>query len=446
MKPKTFFSFALVAAFFNIASVSAAQITIGGKNPPKAGVILDLNSTIKGGLQLSNVALTDLTQIPASFPKINGTATDEQKQNFTGALIWNTNDMLYPNGAGVYLWNGEKWSYLGGSDGEVPYVQIPPPVCTNPISPVRFARYNLGADSTLNTPKKQMKYFAENAFNKLDGRVYGGLFQWGRKDIKYGINTGTFTRYDNQTNTSNTQTTSPAEETFYIGFEDWRSSREDKLWGNGKGIAADGTENKGGVLHTDGKYYQNTDWAMPENNPCPAGWRIPTQDEWERLGNYDCNPSSLGGTILSSGSTTLKGSAGLTWIQVACKNNRCTPTLLSATDVVSTGYAIYRTSDWENAQKAGNVYSGWDGSTANFTAFPSLHAPEAPEPLLFLPAAGYRHHKSGKITNTGAHGDYWSSSVNGKYSHSLYFDGSKTAPNDHSVRANGFNIRCVTAD
>ncbi|MDR1591664.1 MAG: fibrobacter succinogenes major paralogous domain-containing protein [Prevotellaceae bacterium] len=117
MKTNLFLFAALVAAFLSVASFSAAQVTIGGTNPPAVGAILDLNSTTKGGLALSNVELTSLTAIPATFPNAGAIVSENDKQALAGMIVWNTNDLLAPNGDGLYLWDGSKWNYCGGSDG-----------------------------------------------------------------------------------------------------------------------------------------------------------------------------------------------------------------------------------------------------------------------------------------------------------------------------------------
>ncbi|MDR1591802.1 MAG: LamG domain-containing protein [Prevotellaceae bacterium] len=102
---------AFTAAFLSGASFSAAQVTIGGSDAPKAGTILDLNSTTKGGLALSNVNLTDLNTIPVGFPGINnsGDVTPEVKAKLTGALVYNINSNIC---LGVYVWNGNQWRKL----------------------------------------------------------------------------------------------------------------------------------------------------------------------------------------------------------------------------------------------------------------------------------------------------------------------------------------------
>lgn len=85
------------------------------------------------------------------------------------------------------------------------------------------------------------------AFN--DSLAYGDLFQWGRLDDQH------------QTRTSGTQTglsatDVPGHSNFIYGMAspyDWRSPQNDNLW---QGVS--GT-----------------------NNPCPSGWRIPTETELE---------------------------------------------------------------------------------------------------------------------------------------------------------------------
>jgi uncharacterized protein (TIGR02145 family) len=102
---KTIHLFLLPALAFIACAGLQAQVTIGGLTEPKAGAVLDLNSTVKGGLLLSNVNLTDLREIPDSFVGVNESDAT-LKARFKGAIIYNTNATI---GAGIYVWTGEKW-------------------------------------------------------------------------------------------------------------------------------------------------------------------------------------------------------------------------------------------------------------------------------------------------------------------------------------------------
>ncbi|MFA5249647.1 MAG: FISUMP domain-containing protein [Candidatus Paceibacterota bacterium] len=80
-----------------------------------------------------------------------------------------------------------------------------------------------------------------------DSSAYGDLFQWGRLDDGHQTRTSGVT-----TTLSNTD--SPGHSNFIIGpyDSDWRSPRNDNLWQGVSGV----------------------------NNPCPSGWRVPTEAEW----------------------------------------------------------------------------------------------------------------------------------------------------------------------
>ncbi|MDR0864644.1 MAG: hypothetical protein LBO74_06895 [Candidatus Symbiothrix sp.] len=96
-----------------------AQVTVGGNpNPDVAGALLNLNSTVKGGLLLSNVGIIELDKIPVVegnpniFPGIVAGENDGPNTNFTGAVVYNNNP---DTGIGVYIWTGTQWT-KDGSD------------------------------------------------------------------------------------------------------------------------------------------------------------------------------------------------------------------------------------------------------------------------------------------------------------------------------------------
>jgi uncharacterized protein (TIGR02145 family) len=95
--------------FFSCANLHA-QVLIGGTDRPKNGAILDLNSTAKGGLLLSNVTLLNLYTIPVGFPGITAPVSDEVKKKFTGAMVYHKGGNDIPTG--IYVWNGTNWTSM----------------------------------------------------------------------------------------------------------------------------------------------------------------------------------------------------------------------------------------------------------------------------------------------------------------------------------------------
>jgi hypothetical protein len=85
-----------------------AQVTIGGLTAPKAGALLDLNSTIQGGLVLSNVNLPDLSVIPGGV-FVGISAAQDRNQELAGMIVYNTDATT---GVGVHVWDGDDWIKL----------------------------------------------------------------------------------------------------------------------------------------------------------------------------------------------------------------------------------------------------------------------------------------------------------------------------------------------
>jgi hypothetical protein len=112
---------------------------------------------------------------------------------------------------------------------------------------------------------------------------------------------------------------------------------------------------------------------------------------------------------------------------VKCKADGTAWEYTPTTSATRSGYAIYTTADW----------------TANSSYVLDLTNPAAKEPLLFLPAAGYRLYSGGGQSRAGHYGSYWSSTVNMRYSHDLGFDSAYVYPGGNGNRANGFSLRCV---
>ncbi|MDR1591624.1 MAG: fibrobacter succinogenes major paralogous domain-containing protein [Prevotellaceae bacterium] len=466
MKLKTFLFPVLITGLLSVASFSVAQVTIGGSEPPAAGAILDLNSTTKGGLALSNVSIPDLEKIPTGtnlFPGITAGDNDDVNADFIGAIVYNNSanaafklevseqNTIDRGVKGIFVWDGNRWNSIGSTL----------------VYSLTFAPYNLGADLSvlsgigyddLSPAKRQIKYLASCTLDEAYN-VWGDHYQWGRvadghekgDAVPYATAGALTSGLDGVTgqvvdDTGGAYAKDATNQKYGhlikadVAPFDWRSPQKDDIWGNGRGFALDGTFaadgiDKGGVLYN-GEYYQNTDWAVPANNPCVsmgAGWRVPTQDEWERLMNYDGDPGTAGGSITltsSTGtSTSTPYSAPLTWVPV--KGGVASKSGWTNTKGNLGGIAVYKTADWDDAAAA-----DYKNGTKN------LYEAAAPEPILFLPASGYRDYKGGPMTYLGTNGFYWSSTVNDTRARYQSIS-SSTSSTLRSERTSGFSVRCV---
>jgi uncharacterized protein (TIGR02145 family) len=125
-----------------------------------------------------------------------------------------------------------------------------------------------------------------------------------------------------------------------------------------------------------------TPGAKGLQDPCPAGYRVPSQAEWD---NVDTNNTAF--------------TTGATW----------------SFDATEFGNALH-------------------------------YGPDANGKLLTLPAAGYRSSTDGALSFRGLFGFYWSSgssAENGSNAYNLFFSSSTVYPANNYARTTGCSVRCI---
>jgi len=303
---------------------------------------------------------------------------------------------------------------------------------------MRFMTFNLGANPFL-TPKEQMAFVSELEAENMacaDITVLGGLHQWGRKDILHAHrchpmqNPELFTsvqyslqNYDPKTDTQFVRQASWA--------SDWETYSLTHTWGNGITIhgSNDQTPIKG------------------KNDPCPAGWRIPTQHEWALLGNENGNSNEVQADDFSISASGTATASGITWVPVLRgKANYWDYNNYSAGGGVGwdfwgnkegiAGFALYYTTEWNNAD------AGFKDGTLLLTT------EEAPEPLMFLPAGGYRDPSSGTFLESGMVGLYATSVKWAGYTtYRMQFgNGGRNVFFHNQENGRGFSVRCIAEE
>jgi uncharacterized protein (TIGR02145 family) len=375
-----------------------AQVTIGGDKEPSKGSLLSLNSDTRGGLQLSNVELISLTEIPDSFPGISGlsgTALDAAKNAFIGAMVYNTNSS-FGKGKGIYVWSDTGWNYIGGGfgvpTGRLAFRDSPSGEITGWLD---FMTYNLGATPMTINQQKAYPYFTVPASYADEAEafdfktIYGDLYQWGR-------NTDGHEKVWSDTSTD----TVPADKyteagdkfvTAYGGFGgDWLDGTNSKLgrWGG-----------------QSPNYDDNYPASKGINDPCPDGFRVPSIEEWQGISN------GVGGGNIS--------------------------------DIPVEGYNGVNKWVWHDGGTTvgSSTVSGW----LIYPPKPGVTIPVNDEdyedtPTLFLPATLLRDW-IGNI-GLGLRGWYWSSTADGSSSHIMRFSNS-TITNQTLGRGTGMNVRCI---
>jgi uncharacterized protein (TIGR02145 family) len=156
------------------------------------------------------------------------------------------------------------------------------------------------------------------ATSSKDVYAYGDLYQWGRGTDGHQINTS-------GTTTVQSSLTSPGT-TFIRGSENWYNGpNPDNLWQGVNGI----------------------------NNPCPIGYRLPTETEWEaeRATWSSNNPAGAFASLLklpmagfrgySNGSLYLVGTFGGYWSSTVSSTNSRYLYFFSSIATMGTGQRAY---------------------------------------------------------------------------------------------------------
>jgi hypothetical protein len=196
----------------------------------------NLSGTNTGDQDLSALATTtalgdSTAQVRSEIPDVSGFLTSESDPRVP--IGTQTGEMQY--------WNGTAWVIIAATVidgatlqmvGGVPTWVIPN--VTNPTTGKIWMDRNLGASQV--------------ATGSTDTNAYGDLYQWGRgADGHQIITSGTTSTLSSNDNPGHGNFITNGSDT-----SDWRSPQNDSLW---QGV--NGT-----------------------NNPCPRGYRLPTQAEW----------------------------------------------------------------------------------------------------------------------------------------------------------------------
>ena len=229
MKPTNIlFTLILVLA---TSLASHAQVGIGTSSP-NATAELDVSSTTKGFLPPRMTAA-----------QRNAIATPAQ-----GLMIYCTN--CGANGE-AQLYNGTAWVNLVGGAAADTFVCGDNVTFTYNGSSVTYGTVSRAYGGTIGTKCWLDRNLGaiQVATSSTDAASYGDLFQWGRgadgHQIRTSLTTPTLSSVDQPGNGNFIITNSSP--------NNWRSPQNVNLWQGVNGV----------------------------NNPCPSGYRIPTEAEWE---------------------------------------------------------------------------------------------------------------------------------------------------------------------
>ena len=233
-----------------------------------AQVAVTTDGSSADGSAMLDVKSTDKGFLP---PRMTQTQRDAISAPATGLVVYCTD--CGDNGE-LQVYNGTTWTNMIGGEAS----QYTPNVTNSTTGEIWMDR-NLGASQV--------------ATSSTDALAYGDLYQWGRAAD------GHESRTSGTTSTLATSDT-PGHGNFITTSSspyDWRNPPNDNLW---QGVS--GT-----------------------NNPCPSGYRLPTEAEWNaERGTWSSNNSAgaiasplklpvAGGRYASNGSLYGVGSYGSYW-------------------------------------------------------------------------------------------------------------------------------------
>ena len=236
-------------------SVYVGSNTKASADDAQNEIVIGYNAIGAGSntVQLGNTSITNvktsgtITAGTVTYPNAhNTTAGQVLTTNAAGVASWTTPDPGLPTSSNtpgdMLYWNGSAWvKVAAGSNGQTLSFYNGAPVWTgnaNTVASVVSTTGKIWMDRNLGA--------SQVATSSIDVASYGDLYQWGRGTDGHQIRTSAITA----TLSSSDQ---PGNGNFITSSGDWRSSINDNLWQGVSGL----------------------------NNPCPTGYRIPTEAEWD---------------------------------------------------------------------------------------------------------------------------------------------------------------------
>jgi uncharacterized protein (TIGR02145 family) len=243
-----------IGYYANVGSAALTNATAIG-----AGATVNASNTIQLGDAYVAKVITSgtLTAGAVTYPNVHNTIAGQVlTTNASGVASWTTPATGLPssgNTAGDMLfWDGSAWvKVAAGSNGQTLSFYNGAPVWTgnaNTVVSVVSTTGKIWMDRNLGA--------TQVATSSTDALAYGSLFQWGRGADNHELITWTSTTAGTPVNaaTAGTSSSTTPGSSFLYGSSNWYTgSNPDDLW---QGVS--GT-----------------------NNPCPTGYRIPTEAEWE---------------------------------------------------------------------------------------------------------------------------------------------------------------------